>query len=93
MNVNYRNSMKKILSSVIMLALVFLKTPLFANDEALSASEYEANENVPLGHASSSATNSTISMSMIGWGLGLAIAIAIVAGVIHQSASSHSSSS
>lgn len=88
--------MKKALSIAIALCVMTLNTPAYANDEALSECEYDANEGyekcTPLGYGSSSAASSTISMSMVGWGLGLAIAIAIVAGVIHQSAASHSSS-
>ena len=88
--------MKKILSSLIIFALVLVNAPIFANDQAFTEGEYDANEGYekcePLGYGSSSAANSTISMSMIGWGLGLAIAIAIVAGVLHQSAAPHSSS-
>lgn len=89
--------MKNVLSVAIALCLMLLNAPAYANDKAFSEGEYEANEGYetpssPLGHASSSAADSTISMSMVGWGLGLAIAIAIVAGVVHQSAASHSSS-
>ncbi|QVL56686.1 MAG: hypothetical protein KFB93_04705 [Simkaniaceae bacterium] len=89
--------MKKALSITIALCVMLLNTPMYANDEAFSESEYDANEGyeqrAPLGYGSSSAASSTVSMSMVGWGLGLAIAIAIVAGVIHQSAATHSSSS
>lgn len=78
---------------------MMLNTPIYANDEAFTECEYDANEGyescnkAPLGYQSSSAANTTVSMSMVGWGLGLAIAIAIIAGVIHQSAASHNSSS
>ncbi len=91
--------MKKVLSVGIALCVMFLNTPIYANTEAFSECEYDANEGyepcnkAPLGYQSSSAASTTVSMSMVGWGLGLAIAIAIVAGVIHQSASSHNSSS
>lgn len=95
---NGKNYMKKAFSIIIALCVMLLNTPVFANDQAFSECEYDANENynkecAPLGYGSSSAASSTISMSMVGWGLGLAVAIAIVAGVIHQSASNHSSSS
>lgn len=90
--------MKKAFSIVVALSMMLLNTPIFANDQALSECEYDANEGdkkecAPMGYGSSSAANSTISMSMVGWGLGLAIAIAIIAGVVHQSVATHSSSS
>jgi len=90
--------MKKAFSIVIALCMMLLGPPVFANDQAFSESEYDANENYnkecpPLGYGASKAVSSAVSMSMIGWGLGLAIAIAIVAGVIHQSVATHSSSS
>lgn len=89
--------MKKALSFAIAISLVLLNSPLYSASEALSDCEYDANEGYekcePIGYGSSQATSTTISMSMIGWGLGLAAAIAIIAGVIHQSASTHSSSS
>lgn len=78
---------------------MLLNTPIYADDAPFSECEYDANEGyescnkAPLGYQTSSAASTTVSMSMVGWGLGLAIAIAIVAGVIHQSAASHSSSS
>ncbi len=88
--------MKKILSIGIAFCIMNLNTSVYANDEAFSECDYDVNNGSekcePLGYGSSSAANSTVSMSMVGWGLGLAIAIAIVAGVIHQSAAAHSSS-
>jgi len=88
--------MKKVLTVLIALSVVFLKPPVFANDEAFSECEYGANSgyekcDAPLGSGSNKATSATINASMVGWGLGLAIAIAIVAGVIHQSAATHGS--
>ncbi len=89
--------MKKILTLLVACGLILLKAPVYANDQALSDCEYDANEGYekcePIGYGSSTATSNAISMSMVGWGLGLAIAIAILAGVIHQSAAAHSDSS
>ena len=88
--------MKKVLTFSIAIALMLMNSPLYCASEALSDCEYEANEGYekcePLGYGSSQATTTSISMSMMGWGLGLAAAIAIIAGIIHQSAATHSSS-
>lgn len=88
--------MKRVFTIFIAFAVILLKTPVYANDEAFSECEYDTNAGYekcePLGHGSSKATSSAISASMVGWGLGLAIAIAIVAGVLHQSTASHSDS-
>ena len=91
--------MKKV--SKVLLAFLLAMAPLHlsATDQAPSDCEYEANRAYkdvdcePLGYGADKAANSTISMSMLGWGLGLALAIALIAGIIHQSASTHSSSS
>jgi hypothetical protein len=45
------------------------------------------------GSGAQDGTFSSVSLSMLGWGVGLAAGIAIVASVIHQSTSSHDSSS
>jgi len=88
--------MKRVFTVLIALSVMLLNTPTYANDEAFSECEYGANDGYekcePLGHGSSKASHSAVSASMVGWGLGLAIAIAIVAGVIHQSVATHSSS-
>ncbi|CCB89373.1 unknown protein [Simkania negevensis Z] len=91
--------MKKVLK--VLIAFIFATAPLHlsATDQAPSDCDYEANRAYkdvdcqPLGYGADQAANSTINMSMIGWGLGLALAIALVAGIIHQSAATHSSSS
>lgn len=45
------------------------------------------------GTGATDATFSAVSLSMVGWGVGLAGGIAIIASAIHQSSSSHDSSS
>lgn len=45
------------------------------------------------GNGVTDATFSALSLSMVGWGVGLAGGIAILASAIHQSSSSHDSSS
>lgn len=45
------------------------------------------------GVGAQDATFSAISLSMLGWGVGLAGGIALIASAIHQSSSSHDSSS
>ena len=45
------------------------------------------------GTGATDATFSAVSLSMVGWGVGLAGGIAILASAIHQSSSSHDSSS
>ncbi len=45
------------------------------------------------GTGAKDATFTAVSMSMLGWGVGLAGGIAILASAIHQSSSSHESSS
>ena len=88
--------MKRFLSILIALALMALNSPAYGNDEAFSECEYGVNDGYEdcdtLGQGASSSSSSAISASMVGWGLGMVIAIAIVAGVIHQSTSSHSDS-
>ena len=88
--------MKRVFTVLIALSVMLLNTPAYANDEAFSECEYGVNDGYekcePLGHGSSKASHSAVSASMVGWGLGLAIAIAIVAGVLHQSVSTHSGS-
>ncbi|QVL55095.1 MAG: hypothetical protein KFB95_07185 [Simkaniaceae bacterium] len=88
--------MKRVFTVLIALSVMLLNTPAYANDEAFSECEYGVNDGYekcePLGHGSSKASHSAVSASMVGWGLGLAIAIAIVAGVLHQSVATHSSS-
>lgn len=88
--------MKRFFSIIIALALMALNPPAYGNDEAFSECEYGVNDGYEncdtLGQTAGSASSSAVSASMVGWGLGMAIAIAIVAGVIHQSASSHSDS-
>jgi len=88
--------MKKVLTLLLAFIFATATLPLKAADQAPSECEYEANrayeDCAPLGYGADAATNSTISMSMIGWGLGLALAIALIAGIIHQSASTHSDS-
>lgn len=45
------------------------------------------------GTGAQDATYSAVTISMVGWGLGLAGGIALLASAIHQSSSSHDSSS
>ncbi len=45
------------------------------------------------GTGATDATYSAVTLSMVGWGVGLAGGIAILASAIHQSSSSHDSSS
>ena len=88
--------MKRILT--VLLALVFTTATLHlsATDEAPSECDYDVNQAyedcAPIGYGADKAAHTTISMSMVGWGLGLAIAIALIAGILHQSTSTHSDS-
>ncbi len=45
------------------------------------------------GTGATDATYSAVTLSMVGWGVGLAAGIGILASAIHQSSSSHDSSS
>ena len=92
--------MKKSLSFLLIfiVVLTFKILPLTATNRAPCEADYCANapsydDTISEGYGAYGAASSTVNMSMIGWGLGLAIAIAIIAGVVHQSAATHSSSS
>lgn len=50
-------------------------------------------ENLWAGTGAQDATFSAVTLSMLGWGVGLAGGIALLASAIHQSSSSHESSS
>jgi hypothetical protein len=50
-------------------------------------------ENLWAGSGAQDATFSAVTLSMLGWGVGLAGGIALLASAIHQSSSSHDSSS
>ena len=90
--------MRRVISWMIAMAIIVSGLPLCSSQESLSSTDYHANDDqqvecAPLGYGAGEATNQAINMSMLGWGLGLAIFIAILAGIIHQSASTHSDDS
>ena len=88
--------MKRVLTFLLIFVFASATLPLSGTDQAPSECDYEMNkaheECTPIGYGADHATQTTVNMSMVGWGLGLALAIALVAGIIHQSAAVHSSS-
>ncbi len=81
--------MKKILFSVFFF-LAFLPSGVKADGIDSVSQDDQA---LWAGTGAQDATYSAVSISMLGWGLGLAGGIALLASAIHQSSSSHDSSS
>ncbi len=79
------------------IVFLFLFPALFATgfmhaDDALQNVKTD-NEALWAGTGAQDATFSAVTLSMLGWGIGLAGGIALIASAIHQSSSSHDSSS
>ena len=82
--------MKKILFIYLLIAFF---SPITAKANTGLDGVKKDNENLWAGTGAQDATATAVSMSMVGWGLGLAGGIAILASAIHQSSSSHDTSS
>ena len=82
--------MKKILFIYLLLAVC---SPTIAKASSSLDGVKKDNDNLWAGTGAQDATATAVSMSMVGWGLGLAGGIAILASAIHQSSSSHDTSS
>jgi len=81
--------MKKILFYSI-LFVTLGANGIYADDLQNVKSDQEATW---AGTGAQDATFSAVALSMLGWGVGLAGGIALIASAIHQSSSSHDSSS
>ncbi|MBM3198043.1 MAG: hypothetical protein FJZ58_02155 [Chlamydiae bacterium] len=82
--------MRRLVSAVTFLAVLSAPAALQAGDlEGVK----QDNTNLWAGTGAQDATFSAVSISMVGWGVGLAGGIALLASAIHQSSSSHDSSS
>ena len=75
-----------------LLFLVMALTPQILQANDLDTVKQD-NANLWAGAGAQDATSSAVSISMLGWGVGLAGGIALLASAIHQSSSSHESSS
>ncbi len=82
--------MRKFVLSFLFLAIC---SPIAARASGGLQSVKEETEETWAGTGAQDATFTAVSISMIGWGVGLAGGIAILASAIHQSSSSHDSSS
>lgn len=86
--------MRKNLSILLSVATLFCGAPIFCEDTTnLEEVKEQTDDLYRTGSGSQAATYSTIGKSMLVWGIGLSAAIAILASAIHQSSSSHDSSS
>ncbi len=82
--------MKKILYYFFFLSIC---TPIAGRATGGIQSIKEETQETWAGTGAQDATFTAVSLSMIGWGVGLAGGIAILASAMHQSSSSHDSSS
>lgn len=84
--------MKRNLSIVLCVATLFATVPIHSEDTTnLEEVKEQTDDFYRTGSGSQAATYSTIGKSMLVWGIGLSAAIAILASAIHQSSSSHDS--
>lgn len=82
--------MIKKLTILSLIAICFGSSTLLADDLQNVKTDQE---NLWAGSGAQDATFSAVTLSMLGWGVGLAGGIALLASAIHQSSSSHDSSS
>ncbi len=84
--------MKKTIHKLLCLSLLFLPAGFSEDTENLNSVKEQTEDLYHTGAGAQDATFSTIGKSMWAWGIGLSAAIAILASAIHQSNSSHDSS-
>jgi hypothetical protein len=81
--------MRKIVFFCLMMVVIGTSTA-YSDDLQNVKTDQEA---LWAGSGAQDATFNAVSLSMLGWGVGLAGGIALIASAIHQSSSSHDSSS
>ena len=81
--------MKKIVFFCLMMTII--GTPIAYSDDLQNVKTDQ--DALWAGSGAQDATFNAVTLSMLGWGVGLAGGIALIASAIHQSSSSHDSSS